>query len=229
MTAESVAFTGRSPDCSFCRYDERVQYTEVPFSWPILLTLSAIFLGSTATFFILVRRWTLNRQWTYMSEWARERRFRHRPTDEILPAPIDKIDLRPQMLISSGTITIVDFTPPLDEDQRRIHVLHRRTELPTGAGGLRPINAKVSFLDRFKLTAFPLITEGDRFTAIGVDSAAARRVANVARRLLPPDLGLLVHGEALIIDFSSRPFDVIEFDRMIALSDQLVSQFAAQK
>ena len=42
MTAESVAFTGRSPDCSFCRYDERVQYTEVPFSWPILLTLGAM-------------------------------------------------------------------------------------------------------------------------------------------------------------------------------------------
>ena len=66
-----------------------VQYTEVPFSWPIMLSLAAIFLGSTATFFVLVRRWTLNRQWTYMSEWARERRFRHRPTDEILPAPID--------------------------------------------------------------------------------------------------------------------------------------------
>lgn len=208
---------------------DRVQYTEMPFSWTILLALAAIFLGATATFFVLVRRWTVNRQWTYMSEWARERRFRQRPTDEILPPPLDQVGLQPQLLISSGTITIVDFTPPLDEDQRRIHVLHRRSELPFELGGLRPIHAKVSFLDRFKLPAFPMITENERFTAIGVDSAAARRVANVARRLLPPDLGLLVQNDALIVDFSSRPFDTIEFDRMIALSDQLVSQFAAMK
>jgi hypothetical protein len=196
------------------------------FSWPILLTLAAIFLASTMTFIVLVRRWTLNRQWTYMSEWARLRRFRHQPTDEILPPPLPELDLRPQLVISSGSITIVNFIPPLSEDQHRIHVLHRRLETGLDAGGLRPIDAKLSFLDRFKLNPYPLIMENDRFLAVGVDSAAARRVANVARRLLPPDLGLLVHGTALIIDFSSRPFDTIEFDRMIALSDQLASHFA---
>jgi hypothetical protein len=203
-----------------------VHWDEPHFSWLVFFTLAAIFLGSSATFFILIRRWTTHRQWTAMSEWGRERRFRQLPLDEILPAPIDELDLRPQLLISSGTITIADFTPPLDEDQRRVHVLHRRLELPIAAGGLRPIDAKASFLDRFKLTAFPMITENDRFTAVGTDSAAARHVANVARRLLPPDLGLLVHGQALVIDFSSRPFDTIEFDRMILLSEQLASQFA---
>ena len=35
-------------------------------------------------------------------------------------------------------------------------------------------------------------------------------------------IGLLLHGEYLLLDFSERPFDPIEFGRMLAVADQLV-------
>jgi len=44
------------------------------------------------------------------------------------------------------------------------------------------------------------------------------------RSLLPPDVGLLLHGRHLVLDFSDRPFDAIEFGRMLALADQLAAR-----
>jgi len=84
------------------------------------------------------------------------------------------------------------------------------------------VSQVISFLDRFKLHPFPLITSGERFLAIGVDSAAARKIADKMRTLFPADLGFLVYNRSMLIDFSSRHFDTIEFDRMIALSEQLL-------
>lgn len=193
------------------------------FSWTIFLTLALIFLGSMAMFFVLVRRWTIHRRWTMMSEWARERRFKHLPINTPLPPPLDELDLIPQLLVSSGPTTFFDFSPTMSEDQRPIHIMHRRIDIAFAPAGLRPIHSVFSFLDRFKLSAFPLITGNERFLAVGIDSAAARQIADSARTLLPSDLGLLFHGPAMLIDFSSRQFDTIEFDRMIALSDQLLT------
>jgi hypothetical protein len=42
-----------------------------------------------------------------------------------------------------------------------------------------------------------------------------------ARALLPPDIGMLLHGQYMVLDFSSRPFDGIELGRMVALAEQL--------
>ena len=62
----------------------------------------------------------------------------------------------------------------------------------------------------------------------GTDSAAARVVSkSMLRSLLPADLGLLLHGRRLVLDFSDRPFDAIEFGRMLALADQLVTRMPA--
>ncbi len=191
-----------------------------PFSWIIFLTMSAIFLGSTAIFFVLVRRWTTERRWTAMSEWARERGFRYlRPSDGA-PQPLDELDLLPHLVISSGAVTLLDLSPPMSEEP--IHVLHRQLDWPIAPGGLRPVSQSISLLDRFKLHAFPLITGGERFLAVGVDSIAARKIADALRALFPADLGVLVYNRSMLIDFSSRHFDTIEFDRMIALSEQLL-------
>jgi len=51
---------------------------------------------------------------------------------------------------------------------------------------------------------------------------AARKIADKMRTLFPADLGFLVYNRSMLIDFSSRHFDTIEFDRMIALSEQLL-------
>ncbi len=191
-----------------------------PFSWMIFLTMSAIFLASTAVFFVLVRRWTTERRWTAMSVWARERGYRYLRPSNPLPQPLDETDLLPQLVISSGTVTLLDMSPPMSAEP--IHVLHRKLDWPIAPGGLRPVARTLSLLDRFKLQSFPLITGGERFLAIGVDSAAARRIADALRTLFPADLGVLVYNRSMLIDFSSRQFDTIEFDRVIALSEQLL-------
>ena len=57
---------------------------------------------------------------------------------------------------------------------------------------------------------------------MGTEPTAARDLArSTLMALLPPDLGLLLVGRHLLLDFSARPFDPIEFGRMIALADQL--------
>jgi hypothetical protein len=61
-----------------------------------------------------------------------------------------------------------------------------------------------------------------RFVVFGSDSHAARILSkSEARALLPPDIGLILHGQHLVLDFSARPFDGIELGRMVALADQL--------
>jgi len=191
------------------------------FSWMIFFLLSVIFLGSMGMFFLLVRRNTSQRHWTAMSEWARDRRFKHLPTSQSPPVPLDELRLQPLLMVSSRGTTLLEIATGQGEEP--LHVLHRVLDIPFAAGGLRPMGELSSLLDRFPLHAFPMITSNERFLALGVDSAAARQIADSLRALLPPDLGLLVQGRALVIDFSARPFDTIEFDRMIALSDQLIS------
>ena len=44
--------------------------------------------------------------------------------------------------------------------------------------------------------------------------------------LLPHDLGLVLQGRRLILDFSTRPFDGIELSRIVALVEQLAADFA---
>ncbi len=194
----------------------------VEFSWTILLTLLLIFFGASAVFFTLIRRFTTQRRWSAMQQWARDHGFRHRGTDWPLPPALAISDLPPQLILASGTTAFVDFTP--SRSDHPIHVMHRAIDVSITPAGLRPVNDKLSYLDRFRLSAFPLMTENDRFLAVGADSAAARQVVELARRLLPGDLGLLFHGPAMVIDFSNRPFDTIEFDRLVALSDQLLLQ-----
>jgi hypothetical protein len=47
----------------------------------------------------------------------------------------------------------------------------------------------------------------------GQDPVAARRLAaSSLRTLLPKDVGLLLSGKHLLLDFSTRPFDTIEFE-----------------
>jgi hypothetical protein len=90
--------------------------------------------------------------------------------------------------------------------------------------GLRPTNAAASALDLFSLSSFPTLAGTERFIAYGTDSSAARVLSkSMLRSLLPPDVGLLLHGGHLVLDFSGRPFDAIEFGRMISLADQLAN------
>ncbi|HEX8911338.1 MAG TPA: hypothetical protein VF796_03185, partial [Humisphaera sp.] len=49
------------------------------------------------------------------------------------------------------------------------------------------------------------------------------------RGLLPPDVGLLLVGRHLVLEFSDRPFDAIEFNRMIAVAGQVVAHLPGRE
>ncbi|HEY8666645.1 MAG TPA: hypothetical protein VIL86_08280, partial [Tepidisphaeraceae bacterium] len=96
------------------------------------------------------------------------------------------------------------------------------------ATGMRPAQHSTSLLDHFSLSSFPTLLAPERFVIYAADSAPARMLANSGlRTLLPPDVGLLLIGNILLLDFSTRPFDTIEFGRLIALANQLVSHLPA--
>ena len=102
------------------------------------------------------------------------------------------------------------------------HVYMRQTSLSWSPTGLRATANSRSVLDLFSLTSFPLLGSTDRFVVYGTESQAAERLSrSMARGLLPPDIGLLLYADRLLLDFSARPFDEIEFNRMLALADQL--------
>lgn len=202
--------------------------------WPVLAVLVVVLGLSVFMFVALVRRWTSSRVWVSISDWARARGYRASVKDCPAPPPLDALKgaaLVSHVCVSDGTSSLMRLevagkisnsafgaTQP-----KHWHVLVRRVESPWQPTALRPASAPSSLLDLFSLTSFPLMGETQRFVVFGTDSTPARKLSrSPVRALLPPDVGLLLHGPHLILDFSDRPFDEIEFDRMIALAEQLV-------
>jgi hypothetical protein len=211
-------------------------YPQPPsFSPLVLLALLVIVTASSVTFWLLVRRATSHRQWVALGDWARDKRFHFRRTaPDAAPAPLSALKAPPTIRLSlaKGPTSLLQFEAtspapaPVNAPRRIVwNVLTR--ELPTGwpPTGLRPANATASVLDLFSLTSFPTLGATERFVAYGTDSSAARVVStSMLRSLLPPDIGLLLHGRHLVLDFSDRPFDAIEFGRMLALADQIAAR-----
>jgi len=207
----------------------------LPVPWMVLVVLVAVLALSVLMFVALTRRWTSSRMWVSISDWARARGFRASVQDCPAPPPLDALkgtQLLSQVCVSDGKSSLMRLEV-LGETSKegsptKWHVLVREIEPSWQPTALRPATAPSSLLDLFSLTSFPLMGETQRFVVFGTDSAPARRLSKSrARALLPPDVGLLLHGQRMILDFSQRPFDEIEFDRMIALSEQLVGNLPA--
>jgi hypothetical protein len=215
----------------------------------ILACLFAVLGASVTMYWLLVRRWTSRRQWVSLAEWAREAGFhfgRERRDAEAgagpaLPPPLDalgsnRIVLRMQLTgersvilqaqrFESDDVSRPSNLPPLN-------LLIRKVEASWPPTALRSVQspAGASVIDLYSLASFPLMGAGHRFTVYGADSAPARALAQSSvRALLPQDVGLLLHGQHLVLDFSSRPFDGLEFTRMIALAEQLLAHLPAWK
>jgi hypothetical protein len=115
-------------------------------------------------------------------------------------------------------------TPPPPGTGPLWNVLIRNVPTTWPTTGARPTHAASSVIDLFSLGSFPLLGNSERFVIYSADSAAARALAgSSARALLPPDVGLLLHGSHMVLDFSGRPFDAIEFTRMLVVADQLIA------
>jgi hypothetical protein len=215
----------------------------IPSPWisvEVLVTLFVILAASAATFWALVRRWESHRQWLALAEWAKDHDMGscgQDPTE--LPPPLDTLAARQpvvRLCIGNDKTTLMQFQttplaqqpggPPVASGPAIWNVLLRKLDSPAWRPtGLRPTAINPSLLDLFSLAGFPQLGPTDRFTVFGTDSADARALSNsMTRSLLPPDVGLLLFGTHLILDFSDRPFDEIELDRMLALAEQVAEK-----
>lgn len=205
----------------------------------VLVVLFVILIASSATFWLLNRRWTSHRQWVTLAEWARNAGFRvERCEAGRMPAPLDALPLsQPPVLrlcLSTRQTTLAqvqteavrgESIPAAQAEPIIWNVATRDLETVWPPTGLRPAAATRSLLDLFSLSSFPLLGTNERFVVFGTETSAAATLSrSMARSLLPPDVGLLLHGKTLTLDFSERPFDTLELDRMIALAEQLAEK-----
>jgi hypothetical protein len=204
----------------------------------VLVTLAVLLGASVATFWALVRRWESHRQWHALAEWAAERKLRFRSVERhgvppILNALSEHSPVVRLYLADEATLLLQFQTPPkhaagdltFSSAPAVWNILVRRLGATWHPTGLRPSSARSSILDLFSLSGFPLLGTTERFTVYGTDSIAARTLSgSMTRSLLPPDVGLLLRDEELVLDFSDRPFDQIELDRMLALANQVAEK-----
>lgn len=219
------------------------------FSFVTLLALMCVLGLSCLTFWLLVRRATSHRTWVALSDWARHRGFRYHPlvvgnSGAEPPAPFSSMPAARPMVrlwLSSEAVQLLQLQPPDPasaaapspasgpagarvQPPRTWHALVRQVESNWPPTALRPAAREETLLDLFSLASYPSMIASERFMIFGTDSAAARVLAKSSLpALLPPDVGLLLHGQLLVLDFSGRPFDTIEFDRMLALANHLTA------
>lgn len=208
----------------------------------ILLTLGVIFAASWIMFWVLTQRSTELRQAVALREWCRDRHMQFRKSpDDPLPPPLDAVStqrLTIRFRLAGSRTSLIQFESFLPSGQAGAedpplrpgvwNLLVREVETDWAPTGLRPSAAASSALDLFSLVSYPLLGASERFVVHGTAAAPAAALSrSAARGLLPPDVGMMLHRRKLVLDFSSRPFDAIEFERMIAVADQLVGHLPA--
>ena len=212
-----------------------VSYTaeDLRFSFSVLATLVVVAVASTILFYWQVRRWTTNRYYRSLLDWARAGGFQlsNQPRDP--PVPFETLSSsRATIWLKRDKTQLVRLQTIGGSHVQTPHwnLLIREIETTWPATALRPAQAPRSVIDLFSLSSYPRMGEVERFLIYGTDSTAAQRLSQgEPRALLPPDVGLLLHGRNLVLDFSSRPFDPIEFGRMTALAEQIVSRLPLQR
>jgi len=202
-------------------------------SWTILLTLLIILGASLAMFSQLVRRHTTRRGRFVKWEWAVNRGFRQRA-----PAPVtmDALDeIRDQALRTlehyqsrDGSTQIMRLQTVSPEGQvRQWHACIRTVDTYSTPIALRPTAVPVSLVDLMRLHHFPKLSNETRFAVYGLQAIEARKLATgPTRALLPPDIGLIRNADAVILDFTARPFDTTEFSRLCAVAEQIAGSLA---
>jgi hypothetical protein len=205
---------------------------ELRFNVWIALLLLVIVGVSVVVFNWQVRRWTTHPGWRSLLDFGRENGFTLTRADREPPPPLERLPASRMTVSLEAKHTKVLQLETVGGDALqtpRWHVLVR--EVPAMAWpvtALRPSNAAASLLDLFSMQSFPRMGETERFMVFGVDSSAAALLSrSQARALLPPDIGLLLAGTHLVLDFSTRPFDAIELGRMNALAEQLATHLPA--
>lgn len=209
------------------------------FSVAAFGVLLICFVASTAVFYELARRWTHERPRFALAEWAKRHRFalRFAPRATV-PAALSRLvesrQARANVVLNRGPLTLARLISAEGIPRQHWHVLIRAADaawMPAGLAAVDPhpasqrlvkdLTVPASLIDVFNLQAFPAAS-GERFVAMAADSRSARALGRCgAGGLLPPDVSLLLYGSHVMLDFSGRPFDAVEFDRMLAVMRQL--------
>ena len=200
----------------------------MPFDWTIFFALVLILTGSLAVFFINVRRETTHRAQRRLDEWGNRNNFRRTDLEMGPPAPVDTLSgVELKISYADRTTRLVhlrSLPQGYGDAPEHWNLAIRRVATASPAVGLRASEDNRSIVDLFGMELAPHQPPGARFTIVGDDVVASRALADGSTRsLLPGDLSLLRVDRYLVLDFSDRPFDEIEFGRMLALLDQLVS------
>ncbi|HEY1923369.1 MAG TPA: hypothetical protein VGG44_11520 [Tepidisphaeraceae bacterium] len=198
----------------------------------VLVTLAVILTASLWVFATLVRRETRHRRLVSLSLWARSHEMRLNPTGGETPPLLRQFKPKIRQSLTGPVITLLQFetsdvaaTVPTSRRQWNIILHDLGAAWPTTA--LRPTAHTISLVDLFSLSSYPSLMPSERFMVFGVESRAARALAeSTAPALLPPDIALIVSGNLLLLDFSTRHFDEIEFDRLIDLAKQLAPRLS---
>ena len=199
-------------------------------SWTIVGVLLLMLLAASAVFWLLARRETVWRRWFALGEWARTHGAKlYRAPKAFCPEPLKFLSAlhpRARLLLESEKWSMVELfgdAPPQSGDRGgRWRILLRRIDADWPPTALRPVTHVASLSDQLTLTSFPSLAAGGRFVVFGSAASAAKALAqSSAEALMPPDVGLVLARNLMMLDFSSRPFDTIEFGRILALSEQL--------
>jgi hypothetical protein len=197
----------------------------------VFLSLVAIIAASSGIFWLLVRRWTTQRHWVALQDWADENRFKLRGEDRAVGPEILKSFTQPtpKVLVSLNDVDTgivqIEGGPPKGKGTQlvRWNLLVRKLERTWATTGFRPATSGRSILDYFQLDEMRAMAPTERFVLYGAEARAARALGKSSvAALLPPDIGLLLVEQNLVLDFSSRPFDSLELERVDALAEQIV-------
>jgi hypothetical protein len=205
-------------------------------AWPpvvILLVSIAILVLSCGAFWILSRQLTTRRRRLELIHWAQSNGYHvHRYDGARTPPVLEKsLDAPRALMTLENEKTVIaqietGAAPGSGEPGRsfRWNLVVRHIAVGWPTTGLRPSSHRTSVLDFFAMTSFPSLISSARFVIFGTDTTAAVALAgSQLRGLLPADVGLLLHESHLILDFSTRPFDPLELQRMSMLVEQIVA------
>jgi hypothetical protein len=197
----------------------------------VFLSLVAIIGASSGIFWLLVRRWTTQRHWVALQDWADENRFKLHGEDRAVGPEILKSFTQPapKVLVSlndvdTGIVQIEAWPPKGKRAQVvRWNLLIRKLERAWPTTGFRPATSGRSILDYFQLDEMRAMAPTERFVLYGADARSARALGKSSvAALLPADVGMMLMEQNLVLDFSSRPFDPLELERIDALAEQIV-------
>lgn len=191
------------------------------------LVLLVILGGSSTIFMLLLRRWTTQRRWVALADWASLQAFRIcGEARAAMPEVVGELtDPPPRVLISlAGRETTIVQIESAGGGVDRWNLLIRKLETSWPMTCLRPTSSQQSAFDFLPVAEMHAISLGERFVLYSKQSSVTRALAHSSvAALLPANVGLGLIGQNLILDFSSRPFDAIEMQRLLVVAEQVLA------